>query len=86
MVPFFARITSISELSAPKLTFPPSFINFPSGGPFPPSPPGLVPPQSQDFHSDALRPIGHPETVHVRAVRMWYCFCYDVSQLMEVSI
>ena len=32
----FARITSIFELNTPKLTFPPSFINFSSGGPFPP--------------------------------------------------
>ena len=40
--PLFARTTSIFELITPKLTLPPSFINFPSGGPFPPSPPGLV--------------------------------------------
>ena len=32
MAPFFARITSIFELSTPKLTFPPSFINFPVRG------------------------------------------------------
>ena len=38
---FFARITFSFELSTPKLTFPPSFVNFPSGGPFPLSPPGL---------------------------------------------
>ena len=42
MGPFLARITFSFELSTPKLTFPPSFVNFPSGGPFPPSPPGLI--------------------------------------------
>ena len=53
MAPFFARITFSFELSTPKLTFPPSLINFPSGGPFPLSPPCLEGKQHRS-HTDIV--------------------------------
>ena len=49
----FARITLIFELNTPKLTFPPSFINFLLGEPLPPSPPGL---QSLDSNLKIIGP------------------------------
>ena len=40
--PLFARITLIYKLNTPKLTFPPSFVNFLSGRPLRSSPPRLT--------------------------------------------
>ena len=58
MAPFFARITFSFELSTPKLIFPPSFVNFPSGGPFPPSLPGLYGEIVKHFAEGQLKEAG----------------------------